>query len=762
MKKPELLSPAGDKDSFYEAIASGADAVYLAGKSFGARAFANNFTNEELKEIISYAHLYDKKVYVTVNTIIFEDELDKLKEYLDFLYLNKCDAIITQDLGVANFVFHNYPLFPIHASTQMNVKSVEEALVLKELGFSRIILARETPLEKIKEIKEKVDIELEVFVHGALCVSMSGNCLFSSFAFKRSGNRGECAGNCRLPYTLDEKEKGYLLSTKDLCTINHLDELMKLGIDSFKIEGRMKRSEYVRVITLEYKNRIESILKGNYFKIDESVKNLKVMFNRGFTHGFMFKADSKELSNIDSPNHIGIYIGKVVSSINHRITIILEDDLEYLDSIRVKSKTKEDAITINEMLVKGVKVKKAIKGDRITILSHSDGLEGAEVYKTTSSKLINEDLEKLKIKINGRCFLHENRLALKAYDDKFSASLALKEEVEKSNNANYALRIKEQIEKTGNTPFVFENIEMDIPSDIYVPISEVNNLRRKVLEKLSLKRQNIYEDRQINITSYNSYQKKQDNYLLKVRVNEEKQLLKVLEVNNKYHIIDEIYINDYDLYKSYKGNKDIPLLKYYLPREETKAYDNEVVTSSVGNVKGNTVSCYMNVANSLAVNLLDDLGAKTIGLSLELTKKDIKNLIENYKNKLSSNTNFEIMVYGYVEVMYSKYCLLNKMGLCGKCKGVHFLKDRKNFVFPLVTTTSCYMKIYNSKRIHLINHFDELKELGVNSFLIDFSIEKEEEIEEVLEMYIKKYLYEETDVTLENATFGHFKEGVRN
>ena len=233
LNKIELLAPAGTRDSFFAAINNGADAIYLAGKAFGARASADNFTDQEIKELIQYAHIRDKKVYVTVNTIIFEDELADVIKFIEFLYINDVDAIIIQDLGLAMVVHEKYPDLALHASTQMNIHNINMVKTIQKLGFKRIVLPREMPLETIKQIKKEVDIELEVFIHGALCVSYSGNCYFSSLIGKRSGNRGRCAQPCRLPYTLLNQEK-YWLSPKELCTIDKIKELIEEGIDSFK------------------------------------------------------------------------------------------------------------------------------------------------------------------------------------------------------------------------------------------------------------------------------------------------------------------------------------------------------------------------------------------------------------------------------------------------------------------------------------------------------------------------------------------------
>ncbi|MFA7076732.1 MAG: peptidase U32 family protein, partial [Candidatus Izemoplasmatales bacterium] len=311
MKRVELLAPAGDKLSFIGAINAGADAIYLSMKKFGARSFANNFDMEELISLIEYAHLRNVKIYVTVNTVIYDYEFESLIESADILVKNHVDAFIIQDLGVLEVFSKRYPFTELHASTQMNTINIDQARFLKSKGIKRIILAREVSLKEIKEIKENLDIEIEVFIHGALCISYSGNCYFSSMIGKRSGNRGECAQSCRLPYELYKdnqliEEKAYLLSAKDLITIDYIQDLISAGITSFKIEGRMRKPEYVIQTVLSYKKAIQKVYDKIDFNIDEEKKKLTSVFNRGQTKGFLLSEKPKNIVNTTRPNHIGI------------------------------------------------------------------------------------------------------------------------------------------------------------------------------------------------------------------------------------------------------------------------------------------------------------------------------------------------------------------------------------------------------------------------------------------------------------------------
>ena len=293
MKKVELLSPVGNKEMLYYAIHNGADAVYLSGKNYGARKFASNFTNEELMNAINYAHTYGVKVYVTVNTLTYEEELDSILEYIGFLYQNQVDALIIQDIGLIKKVREYYPNLELHASTQCHTNNKEAASFFQKLGLKRVVLAREMSLEEIKKID--IPIEKEVFVYGALCVCYSGCCLFSSLNGGRSGNRGECVGSCRLPYQLIKNNEvvktdgQYLLSTKELNTLPNLKELLDANIDSLKIEGRMKSPSYVGYVTRLYRTLIDKYYNNESLTLTKEEQiNLKKLYNREFTKGYLF------------------------------------------------------------------------------------------------------------------------------------------------------------------------------------------------------------------------------------------------------------------------------------------------------------------------------------------------------------------------------------------------------------------------------------------------------------------------------------------
>ena len=754
----ELLAPVGSKESFKAAIQNRADAVYLAGKAFGARAYADNFTNEEIKEMIEYAHLFDVKVYITINTIIYDDEFEELINFLDFIYLHDCDGIIVQDLGVAHLVRQRYPGLELHASTQMNIHSLEQVLTLKSLGFNRIVLARELSIDEIIYIKQNADIELEVFVHGALCVSYSGNCYFSSVVGKRSGNRGRCAQPCRMEYKIDGNEK-FFLSTKDLNTISYIKELIEAGIDSLKIEGRMRRPEYVSQVVRSYREAIDSYYQTLPFALDYHQDQLLRIFNRSFTKGFLFKEENNNFTNIDYSNHLGVKIGKVISSKNQQIIIELTDKLSKGDSIRIVGR-KTDAITVNQMYVGERCVLEAKGGQRVRLKSHINELDNAIVFLTSDVKQIEAmqktyDQEYRTISIEGIVYLDDLHLSLKVTDGIYEVVERSENRVEHAQNITSNNRIIQQINKTANTVFRFSKLVDDLDCLVYLNIKEINEIRRNALNKLKMLRSKKYYNRMISsFTYFKKGQINEHKNYLNAKVRNEEQLKVVLN-----YPVKKVYVTDKKLLNY---QQDYPELKFYyvVPRInkdiKPKQYES-IVTSDISLVNGANTSIYMNIVNNYAINLLESLNVKTIGLSLELSINQIKNLIEKYRKINNDLPDFEVMVYGRYELMMMKYCPMSKSIGCKSCKESHnvTLVDRKGFEFSLLNEHDCTVKILNSKRLHLIDYVEMLYEYGVTNLLLDFTNETEMEVRDVCEIYFNKQ-----DLRLEEVTYGHFKEGV--
>ena len=741
MKKIELLSPVGNMEMLYQAIHNGADAVYLAGKLYGARKFSNNFTNEELKKVIKYSHLYDVMVYVTVNTLINENEIEEFLEYIKFLYINGVDALIMQDIGMIKLVKETFPNINIHASTQAHNYSEEGIKLLKELGCTRVVMAREMSLDEINKID--LDIEKEVFVYGALCVSYSGQCLFSSLNGGRSGNRGECVGSCRLPYRLIKNDKyintkgNYLLSMKDLNTFDNLKEILDSNISSLKIEGRMKSPYYVGYVTRLYRTLIDKYYNNEKMSLTEEEKiNLKKLFNREFTKGFLF--NDKDVTNIKSPNHIGIELGKVIQIDKKFIYIKLNTDINREDGIRFTS-TNEGMIVNKLYNHKKLLVNNIYKNNTCLIEKKVKTKVGDTVLKTIDSKLIKEleNYSYKKIPVQYTVDFKINKPFVITITDGINKVTEYGDIVELSKNNEVTKdNIIKCLSKLGNTPFVSNKIDINKDNNIFVSLKSINEIRRKVIDELIKKR--ISTNKNININKVlpknNLNIQKKNNLNILVRTEEQ---LKCA-IDNK---LDSIYVTDYELYNKYKKTNNI---YYRIPRidKENISFNNSnlLVTdlSSLNKYKKNNKinsDYYLNVTNSKTVELLNEIGVSTVTISPELDIHQIKDIMKN-------NYNIEIIIYGRLELMIMKYCPLKKcLNYCNKCSkntDKFYLEDRYNNKFPIIHN-KCITSIMHSKNINKIDEIKIFKEIGIKNYRIELFDENKKETEKCIQD-IKKML----------------------
>ena len=705
--KPELLSPAGDFECLKAAISAGCDAVYLGGKLFGARAFSNNFTDSELIEAIKYAHLYGVKVYVTVNTIIYEREVDNFINYVDFLYKNDVDALIIQDIGMMDLIRKLYPKLELHASTQMHIHNLEGVKLVEELGLKRAVLARETSIDTIKSIKENSNIELEVFVQGALCISYSGQCLMSSLIGNRSGNRGSCAGSCRQKYNLIANNKKvnrdeYIISTKDLCSLESVGQLIDIGVNSFKIEGRMKSKEYVYLVTKIYRKAIDSYLKNKKVIIDEDdIYNLKKIFNRGFTKGFLNNATNDDIINAFRPNHQGVEIGKVLRYQNNYITIRLTDNLCINDGIRIG----DVGFIVTNLYINRNKVTSACKGDVVSIYYKGD-ISGETVLKTTDyllNKSIDTEIHSgRKLKISGYVEAYKGKKLKLVITDNTNNIEIEGNVIEKSiNNPTALSRIKEQINKTGNTIYEFTDLKVYGDDDIFVPVGELNELRRKALEMLNSKRLYHYEyirgEYKIDVPDF----EKENNY--NILLNSTAQYNMIKDEPYKYIYLEE------DLYDKISDKRKV--LKLDRVINAYAAYNQPLLVGELGSIhKYHDISTdfSFNVVNSYAVALLHSMGVNTITLSHELTDAQIKNIVDGYHKRYGKHPNLEVIVYGREETMISKYNLNETYGVNNS-----FLQDRFNNLYPIIVKNGL-MRIYNHTIRKLIP-YDKYFDMGINN-----------------------------------------------
>ncbi|MFT5874305.1 MAG: putative protease, partial [Clostridium sp.] len=477
MKKIELLAPAGSMESVYAAVQMGADAVYLGGSKFSARAYAFNFDDEKLVIAVDYCHIYGVRVYVTLNTLVKYNELKEIMEYVGFLYSVGVDALIVQDTGLIYLIKNNFPEFELHASTQMTIHNGEGAMFLKELGFSRIVLSRELSLKEIDYISNTLKVETEVFIHGALCICYSGQCLMSSIIGGRSGNRGRCAQPCRLPYTLIDKNtnrecKAYMLSPKDICTIDNLKDIVESGASSLKIEGRMKKPEYVSGVVEIYRRAIDNVYNNTIQKLDKDTKVLTQLFNReGFSKAYLYGNTGKDMMAYKVPKNSGLAIGKVAAD----LSVILLENIALKDGVMFN----DDGFAISKIILDGNDVQKAEIGDRV-LLKPTKFKASDFLYKISDDKLMNE-LSKTYSDPYGRKI--ELNLSIEFSVDKplsISTSYMGKnfsvmgELVQKSINKPIDKeRIIQNVSKTGDTPFKINEVNFESFEDGFVPMASL-------------------------------------------------------------------------------------------------------------------------------------------------------------------------------------------------------------------------------------------------------------------------------------------------
>ena len=780
MEKIELLAPAGSLESLYAAINKGADAVYLGGNKFSARAYASNFDNEELERAVNYCHLYGVKIYITLNTLIKENEFKEAEKYIDYLYRIGVDALIVQDLGVFKYIKDTYSDFEVHASTQMTVHNGEGAIYFKEKGFHRIVLSRELTMKEIGHISKELGIETEIFIHGALCISYSGQCLMSSVIGGRSGNRGRCAQSCRLPYNIVCEEtgksySGYLLSPKDICTIEDVKDIVETGTSSLKIEGRMKRPEYVAGVIENYRKAVDSVLNNKSFNSKEGRSELLQLFNReGFSKAYLYKNEGKDMMAVNMPKNTGVYLGKIKNG-----EIVLEENISLKDGVRILDK----GFTISKILKGKEEILDGEKGDTVKLLPRNYK-EGDYLYKTSDVNLLGRFklayLNKFERKVNLKVevdFKIDSPIELTSeYKSKVYKvqgdiiQKALKRPLDK-------VKLEENFKKSGETPFKINIIEFKSFEEGFMPVSAINDVRRKLIETIendlireSKKRlgkvnkdilenkkeelnfsKYIYEvttkdqlraviDRDIKDFAINPFGKNKEDIKIEDTKNLEKFILKVPGIIKEEfnYVIKFINENKYKIKALITANIGI-----------LNKFKNEIPI--IGDYK-------LNIFNSTSAKFYEE-DLKIIPLSIELNRKEIKEIMNKFKA-------FSIMnVYGKVEVMVSEYCPIggtfgnkSKNRSCSEaCKtGSFILKDRMNEEFRVKTDRFCRSHIYNSVATNLIDEVKDLESLGVSYFKVDFIDESYNETLSVIDMINGKQ-----DIINEKYTKGHYRRGVQ-
>lgn len=724
----ELLVPVGNMDSLKAAVMNGADAIYLGGKRFGARAFAGNFSDEEMILAIHFAHLYGVKIYVTVNTIVFESELKDVYNYCLFLHKTGVDALIVQDLGLMYLLKRRLPNLEIHASTQVHNVSESGLRILEDLNVKRVVFAREQSLATIDSYK--TSMEKEIFIHGALCVSYSGECLFSSVLLGRSGNRGECAQVCRLPYKLLENDEfiktdsKYLLSTKELKTVSKFKEIMDSSVKSLKIEGRMKSPEYVACVTRLYRNLIDYYYGKDDLRISEYEEDLKVIFNRQYTYGYLFNATNDEIINIHTSNHVGVHLGKVFKVTSKYIYIKLDSQLNQGDGIRINETN--DGMIVNFLYDESLKLTNVCKNIAV-IDKKIKASVGDSVNKTSDITVINKyrELPDRKVDIDVT-FTHSGNHATLEITDGINVVKKEADIVFPSKNISIKKDdIIKQLSKLGNTPFKIANISIGEFESKFINIKDLNAIRRNAVEELTFIRENSKKEviqRKDNEEMHkNSLEEK---LTLSVLVRNEKQLLKCLTY------FDRIYVIDRNLYNLYKDN---PKIYYRGSRIYEKTNIKNTLATELGEIyDGAKISDYfLNITNHETLDYLSkyvDINT----LSIELEDDNIERIMKH------NNYNVEMLLYSTFELMITKYCPVNKVAnkdtVCTKCmKNEYKLVDRNGSKYPIKTDVKNHLThILDSK---VTNNLEKLKyyyNLGIRNFRIELNSEDSKEIDDII------------------------------
>ena len=781
MKKIELLAPAGSIESLMGAVQSGADAVYLGGTKFSARAYASNFDEEKMKWAVEYCHKYGVKIYVTMNTLIKNSEMEEALKYANFLYTIGVDALIVQDLGLSFKIKELVPDMELHASTQMTVHNGEGAKYLWEKGFQRIVLSRELNINEIKYISTDLNIETEIFVHGALCISYSGQCLMSSMIGGRSGNRGRCAQTCRLPYALmnsDHDETGFIMSPKDVNTLEEIEAIIKSGTASLKIEGRMKRPEYVVGVVSSYRKAIDSVYNKIKFEAQEENKKLMQLFNReGFSKAYMFGNVGKDMMAYNFPKNTGLLLGKVKKN-----KVLLEQDIALGDGVRVG----EDGFTVSKIKINNKEAESASKGQEVELFPNSYK-NNDYLYKTQDSKLLKNLSEIIKeygrkIDLNlevefelGKPIVLGTEYEGRKYTVKGTmVDKAINKPLDKE-------KLIKNLEKSGDTPFKFSNIKFNSFSEGFLPVSSINEIRRNLIECVEkdlvccdrVAVDNLDEKIKNILSRKNTLRKAEDKFLAVANISEQFKALSSSAIENiGINIVSRkiklpeikntkdknIYLKVPNIVKDSEFEKVCKIVDEYLP------YAKGLITANLGIInkykdKSYIVGDYkLNILNSCTGEFFEkDLGEAY--LSVELNRKEISELL-----KQNTGINLGMIAYGKYELMISEYCPIgarfggkstDKECNVACTKDSYKLKDRKGAEFTVQTDINCKSYIYNSVPTYLFNEIDSIKKLNINSFRLDFVDETYQEVMEII-----NNLSDNREVDMQKYTRGHYKRGI--
>ena len=799
----EILAPAGSMECLKAAIAAGADAVYTGGALFGARAYAHNLTEEELLEAIDYVHLHGRRLYLTVNTLIKDREMEKqMYDYLLPYYRQGLDAVIVQDIGLFRFIRKHFPDLPIHASTQMTLTGVDGAKFLEKEGAQRIVTSRELSMAEMKKIADETELEIESFVHGALCYCYSGQCLFSSFIGGRSGNRGQCAQPCRLLYrTPEAKRPQYLLSLKDICTLELIPEMIESGIYSFKIEGRMKKPEYAAAVAFQYRKYADLYLKyyeecpaeedpaayamKKYRVREEDRQMLLDLYNRGGFHtGYYHTQNGREMISLNRPNHAGVPAVKVLAKKGRNVTAKALTDLYPQDIIELpmrKGREKADNYTCKDAVRKGMNV-------QIPVFADTPFKRDEIWMRTRNSTLIDTLREefvngKIKERICGTFRLYPQEkatLTVKCRDAEIT--VAGEKAQEALSQPMSRERIEKQLRKTGNTEFEFSFLKAEIGEKVFLPMQSLNELRREALETLEkvicekYRRSGEVKDPEEDKTELSMEEEILSGWTASVRTAEQMEVILEEEAIGRIYADCTMFprIWEKDSYvewitKVHAAGKEIYLVMPYIFRERTrKQYEAAYNRIFGAGWDGILIANYESFAflkehgytgrimtdynlyefNQESRKFWKEKGVFEFTAPVELTERELQDL------RVKDG---EVIVYGYLPMMISAGCIQKTTRGCLKKSGQTTITDRYRNPFVVKNECDyCYNILYNYVPLYLGDRMEEVYQIGPGRIRLMFTTERQQEVRQILSAY-----FEGKELPEGTYTRGHWKRGIK-
>lgn len=799
----EILAPAGSMECLKAAIAAGADAVYTGGALFGARAYAHNLTEEELLEAIDYVHLHGRRLYLTVNTLIKDREMEKqMYDYLLPYYRQGLDAVIVQDIGLFRFIRKHFPDLPIHASTQMTLTGVDGAKFLEKEGAQRIVTSRELSMAEVKKIADETELEIESFVHGALCYCYSGQCLFSSFIGGRSGNRGQCAQPCRLLYrTPEAKRPQYLLSLKDICTLELIPEMIESGIYSFKIEGRMKKPEYAAAVAFQYRKYADLYLKyyeecpaeedpaayamKKYRVREEDRQMLLDLYNRGGFHtGYYHTQNGREMISLNRPNHAGVPAVKVLAKKGRNVTAKALTDLYPQDIIELpmrKGREKADNYTCKDAVRKGMNV-------QIPVFADTPFKRDEIWMRTRNSTLIDTLREefvngKIKERICGTFRLYPQEkatLTVKCRDAEIT--VAGEKAQEALSQPMSRERIEKQLRKTGNTEFEFSFLKAEIGEKVFLPMQSLNELRREALETLEkvicekYRRSGEVKDPEEDKTELSMEEEVLSGCTASVRTAEQMEVILEEEAIGRIYVDCTMFprIWEKDSYvewitKVHAAGKEIYLVMPYIFRERTrKQYEAAYNRIFGAGWDGILIANYESFAflkehgytgrimtdynlyefNQESRKFWKEKGVFEFTAPVELTERELQDL------RVKDG---EVIVYGYLPMMISAGCIQKTTRGCLKKSGQTTITDRYRNPFVVKNECDyCYNILYNYVPLYLGDRMEEVYQIGPGRIRLMFTTERQQEVRQILSAY-----FEGKELPEGTYTRGHWKRGIK-